>query len=109
MPELVTKIGTTIEHARLYYQVNDHVSPFVSGGLIQLLSRSFSRPVIDPAVTAVSALPQILLDKSGYSVGAGVDFNFRALRLTPVYVYSARGSTYTDNYVGITVELIGMA
>ncbi|HAT8810379.1 autotransporter outer membrane beta-barrel domain-containing protein [Legionella pneumophila serogroup 1] len=109
VPELVTKIGTTIEHARLYYQVNDRVSPFVSGGLIQLLSRSFSRPIIDPAVTVVSALPQILLDKNGYSVGAGVDFNFRALRLTPVYVYSARGSTYTDNYVGITVELVGMA
>lgn len=109
VPELTTKIGTTIEHARLYYQVNERFSPFVSGSLIQLLSRSFNRPIIDPAVTAVSALPEILLSKNGYSVGAGVDLKYKNLHLTPVYIYSARGSTYTDNYVGITVELTGIA
>ncbi|KTD76435.1 autotransporter outer membrane beta-barrel domain-containing protein [Legionella waltersii] len=109
VPELVTKLGTTLENARLYYQVNDHFSPFITGGLIQLLSRSFNRPLIAMNTAPVAVQPQILLAKTGFNVGAGLDYQYKTVRVTPMYVYSERGSTFKDNYVGVTVELTGLA
>lgn len=109
VPALTTKIGTFIEHARLYYQVTDHFSPFLSGGLLQLASRTYSRPVVDPNFIAISALPEILLAKNGYSYGVGVDYHYKELRITPSIAHSVRGSTFSDNYVGIIFELTGMS
>lgn len=105
VPALTTKIGTLLENARLYYQANPYFSPFVSGGLIQLTSRTFSRPIVDANFVAVSPLPQLLLAKNGYKYGVGVDFHYKSLRITPLFVHSVRGSTYSDNYGGISFEL----
>lgn len=109
VPSLTSKVGTAIEHSRLYYQVNEHFSPFVSGSLIQITSRSFSRPLIDQNLAAVSALPQLLLAKNGYNYGIGVDYHYKSIRITPSFVHTVRGNTYSDNFVGVNFELTGVS
>ncbi|KTD44924.1 hypothetical protein [Legionella quateirensis] len=108
VPSLTSKVGTLIEHARLYYQVNEHFSPFVSGSLIQITSRSFSRPLVDQNLATISALPQLLLAKNGYNYGVGVDYHYKTIRVTPSYVHTVRGNTFSDNYVSVNFELTGL-
>jgi hypothetical protein len=57
----------------------------------------------------VAVQPQILLAKTGFNVGAGLDYQYKTVRVTPMYVYSERGSTFKDNYVGVTIEITGLA
>lgn len=108
VPSLRTKIGTLVENARLYYRINDHLSPFVAGGLIQLTSRTFSRPVVDPNLALVSPLPQLLVGKTGYRYGAGLNFDYKFITIMPVYLHTNRGHTYSDDYVGVTIEIKGL-
>lgn len=105
---LTSNIGAFLERARIYYQVNDQFSPFISGGLIQLASRRYSRPIINPNFTAVSPLPQILIGRNGYSYGAGFNYIYKSIRVTPAYVHSVRGREFHDNYVGMTIELMAL-
>lgn len=107
VPSLTTKIGTTVEQAQLYYQVNDYFSPFITGGLVQLVSRDYSRPVISPGFTAIATLPQILIGRYGYNVGAGINYHYKNIRIVPMYIHSARGSTYSDDFVGVTLGYSG--
>ncbi|CCD07590.1 hypothetical protein [Legionella pneumophila] len=107
VPALTTKIGTLVEHARLYYQVNEHFSPFLNGGLIQLTSRSFSRPVLGPDFVTIAPLPQLLLAKNGYSYGIGFDYLYKLIRITPIYAHTVRGNSFSDDYVGVKLELKG--
>lgn len=108
VPSLKTRIGTTMEYARLYYQVNERVSPFISGGFIQIVSRDFSRPISVANIGALSGTPEILLGRYGYGYGIGIDYHYKQLRITPSYAHSVRGSTYADNFVGINFQLSGM-
>ncbi|BCA97114.1 hypothetical protein TUM19329_34750 [Legionella antarctica] len=108
VPSLKTKIGTTMEYARLYYQLNERVSPFVSGGFIQIVSRDFSRSITAANFGALSATPEVLLGRYGYGYGIGIDYHYKQLRIIPSYAHSVRGSTYHDNLVAINFQLSGM-
>lgn len=105
VPSLRTKIGTFLENARLYYRVNQYFSPFVSGGLIQIASRTFSRPLIDSNLAAAGPLPQLLLAKNGYNYGIGVDYHYKLIRISPAYVRTVRSSSYSDNFFGVSFQL----
>lgn len=105
VPALTTKIGTFIEQARLYYQYSECITPFVSVGLIQLASRTFSRPIVNPNLVATSALPELLLSRHGYSYGAGVNVVYKKIHITPNYVHWTRGRTFKDDYIGVTLEV----
>ncbi|STX52436.1 Uncharacterised protein [Legionella busanensis] len=108
VPALTSRIGTFLENARLYYQVNEYFSPFISGGLVQLASRNYSRRLIDQNLALISSLPQLLIGRTGYRIGAGFNFNYKLLRITPTYFYSERSHNFKDNYAGITFEFIGV-
>lgn len=105
VPSLTTKIGTFLESARLYYRANQYFSPFVSGGLIQIASRTFSRPLIDSNLAAAGPLPQLLLAKNGYNYGVGVDYHYKLIRISPTYVRTERGNSYSDNFFGVSFQL----
>ncbi|HAT1820351.1 TPA: hypothetical protein JAZ42_09015 [Legionella pneumophila] len=102
VPQLTSRFGMLLENAYLYYNMSEHFTPFVRGGLIQLVDRSFSRPIIDASLAA--PLPQLLLNRTGYSYGAGLNVNFKKLRIIPEYLHSQRGDNYRDNYVGVRFE-----
>lgn len=108
VPALSTKIGTFIEQARLYYKYNECISPFIGVGLIQLASRTFSRPIINPNFVATSALPEILLPRHGYTYGAGVNIVYKKIHITPAYVHWTRGHTFRSDYIGVSVEFTGL-
>ncbi len=108
-PALTTKTSILIEHARLYYQANKFFAPFISGGSIQVLNRSFSRPVLGTNFVQIAPLPEIVLGKSGYNYGAGIHFQYQNIRLIPIFTHSIRGSSYKDNFIGLTAELMEMA
>lgn len=105
VPSLTTKIGTFLENARVYYKANEYFSPFVSGGLIQIASRTFSRPLIDNNLAAAGPLPQLLLAKNGYNYGVGIDYHYKLIRITPAYVHTVRSSSYSDNFFGVSFQL----
>ncbi|WP_419419244.1 hypothetical protein ACNVED_11965 [Legionella sp. D16C41] len=108
VPALTSRIGTFLENARLYYAVNEYFSPFLSAGLIQLASRNFSRPLVDANAVFSSPLPQLLIGRTGYRVGAGFNLTYKWLRIVPMYSYLNRSSHFKDNYTSITFELMGV-
>ena len=56
VPKLVTNVGTYVENAKITYFIDDYFAPFITGSLLQVASRSFSRTVLSPA-SAASPLP----------------------------------------------------
>ena len=105
VPSLTTKVGTFVENARLYYKANQYFSPFISGGLVQIANRTFSRPLLDSNIGAAGPLPQLLLARNGYNYGVGFDYQYKVLRISPVYVHTERGSSYSDNFFGVNFQL----
>ena len=103
---LITRIGLLTETARISYQLYNNVQPFVTAGLIQVASRSFSNPVTPASATTASPLPQLLIGNSGFDFGAGLVYQYKKLRLTPYYQYSQRGTNYFDNLGALNVSIV---
>ena len=101
---LITRIGLLTENARLSYQVNDHLVPYIMGGLIQVVSLSYSNPIIQP--TTISPLPQLSLPDSGFLLGTGLSYDYKFIRISPLYQFTQRGTNYFDNLGALRIDLI---
>ena len=101
---LITRIGLLSENLRLSYQVNDHLQPYILGGLIQVTSLSYSNPIEQP--TTISPLPQLSLTDSGFILASGLSYEYQFFRVSPYYQYSQRGTNYFDNLGALKIDLI---
>lgn len=101
---LITRIGLLSENLRLSYQVNDHLQPYILGGLIQVTSLSYSNPIEQP--TTISPLPQLSLTDSGFILASGLSYEYKFFRVSPYYQYSQRGTNYFDNLGALKIDLI---
>jgi hypothetical protein len=101
---LTTRIGLLTENARLYYNLKQNIQPFVTAGLIQVVNRFYSNPQIN--ISTSSALPQLTLGNNGFLVGAGFNYVYKQLRLTPYYQYSQRGAAYSDNLGALRIAFL---
>lgn len=96
IPKLTTNVGTYLENAKLSYFLNDYLSPFITGSLIQVGSRSFSRPVVSPS-SAASPQPELVIGKSGYTYGGGVLLKYKKIILTASYKHENRKQIYLSS------------
>lgn len=101
---LTTRTGLLTENVRIYYRKKPNAQPFVVGGLIQLVNRTYSNPVINASTSA--SLPQLVLGRNGFLVGAGLNYAYKQLRLTPYYQYSERGSLFHDNLGALQLSFV---
>jgi len=101
---LITRIGLITENARLSYQVDDHLVPYIMGGLIQVVSLSYSNPIIQP--TTISPLPQLSLTDSGFLLGTGLSYEYKFIRVSPLYQFTQRGTNYFDNLGALKIDLL---
>jgi hypothetical protein len=103
---LTTKFNNIGEQLRLYYLYSNSIKPFVNAALLQVVHRSASRPTSSFGINVEYPTPNLSLANHGYSLGAGVVAEYKALRITPAYLFSTRGSTFTDNMVSLRIELM---
>ena len=101
---LITRIGLLTENARLSYQVNDYLQPYIMGGLIQVVSLSYSNPITQP--TSISPLPQLSFPDSGFLLGTGLSYTYKFFRVSPLYQFTQRGTNYFDNLGALKLDLI---
>ncbi len=99
IPKLITSVGTYLENAKLSYFINDYFSPFVNGALIQVGSRSFSRPVASIS-SAAAPLPDLVIAKNGYAYGGGLMFKYKKILLSASYKHENRQNQFlSDTYL----------
>ncbi|WP_019216427.1 hypothetical protein [Legionella tunisiensis] len=92
IPQNINTVLWIFENANLYYPITDYVSPFISGGLLQVAKYSDSNPF---NVTLVNgSLPQLTLDKNAYRLACGVQFTHRSLGMRLGYEYYNAGSIF---------------
>lgn len=101
---LTTRIGLLTENVRVYYNKKPNAQPFIAAGLIQVVNRTYSNPAITASTSA--SLPQLVLGRNGFLVGAGLNYAYKQLRLTPYYQYSERGSLFHDNLGALQLSFV---
>ena len=77
---LVTKTGIVFENLELGYRMNRTLTPYISGGLVQVPYFSNSRRIFDPA-QVVGPVPQLVMNQSAYRLGAGISINKKSYSL----------------------------
>lgn len=87
---LVTRSGIFFENIQLSLPFNNQLTPFVSGGLVQVPYYTNSRPIYDPAYVT-GPVPQVLMNQNAFRLGAGFTIVKRhyVLRLEQKYYNSA--------------------
>ncbi|MFI4918542.1 MAG: autotransporter outer membrane beta-barrel domain-containing protein [Legionellales bacterium] len=101
---LINKSTYLLENAEITYQKSEKIQPFVSGGLLQVLQFSNSRPVISN-VAVVGSLPEFNLDQNGFRIGAGLSYHYKQFSVRVEQQYDQRGTVYHNNQSIITLGI----
>ncbi|WP_367608384.1 hypothetical protein [Legionella sp. W05-934-2] len=90
-----TKATWIQENLEAGYHINELLTPFIHGGLIQVADFSNSRNLITSPI--VGAIPQLNNNKSGYLIGGGVTLTHSQMTLRIEQQYYRTGSAYHSN------------
>lgn len=104
VPSLVNRSVLLLEHLEITYDKSEYMQPFVSGGLLEVLDFSNSRPIVDNIVL-IGSLPEFNLNQNGFRVGGGINFNYKQWMLRLEQQYDQRGSVYHSNQSIVTLIL----
>jgi len=91
---MTNKVWFLMENAELGYNLNPTLTPFINGGLIQIVHYANSRPLINLPIN--STFPQLSMNKNGFKLGGGVAINYKQLTLRLEEQYYNAGGTYTS-------------
>lgn len=92
---LSTKASWIMENVEAGYRLTPKVTPFVRGGLVQVVSYRNSRALITSPF--LGTLPQLNNNKNAYRIGGGVSLRHSKLELRLEQQYYRAGSVYTSN------------
>ena len=86
---LTNKSLFLMETATVYYKLNQYVSPFIGGGLIQVLHYKNNRALVNPTLINGS-IPQLSINQNAYKLAGGLSIQFRngLIRLEEQYYNS---------------------
>ena len=99
---LTTRTTFILENAELGYIVNETLTPFINGGLIQVAQFSNSRSLVGANING--SLPQLNMNQNGFRLGAGITITHKQfnLRLEQKY-YNAEG-VFRSNQTLLALE-----
>ncbi len=93
---LTNKAAYVMENLELGYSLSHIITPFINGGLVQVVNYSNSRPIVN-TVAIIGALPQLEMNQDAYRLGAGVSLRFKKFTLRLEQKYYNAGRTFTSN------------
>lgn len=93
---LTNKAAYVLENLELGYSLSRMITPFVNGGLVQVVHYSNSRPIVN-AVAIIGALPQLEMNQNAYRFGGGVTLRFKKVTFRLEQKYYKSGGTFTSN------------
>ena len=99
---LTNRLLWVMEDAELDYTANEHVKPFVTGGLIQVAKNRNSRALITSPV--VGSLPQLSITKNGYRVGGGIMLKHNKWSLRLEHKYYNASNLYVSNQTLLSIS-----
>lgn len=84
-----------IENLLLEYKLNNHISPFINAGLIQVAHYSSTTPTTTAVING--SLPQLAMNKNGYKFGGGLALRFKNSLVRVDQQYYNSGNTFINN------------
>lgn len=99
---LTNKLLWIMEDAELDFTANEHVKPFITGGLIQVAKNSNNRALISSPV--VGSLPQLSITKNGYRVGGGIMLQYNKWSVRLEHKYYNASNLYVSNQTLLNVN-----
>lgn len=94
---LTNKVWFLIENVEVGYNFDKlkmPVTPFVNGGLLQVLNYTNSRPIVGAVINGTS--PQLNMNKDGFRVGGGLSFRHKSFTVRIEEQYYNASGTYSS-------------
>lgn len=95
VPELTTQATLLLESAEIAYKLSPAIKPFLTGGLMQVVGYSTSRPLAN--AISLTTLPEITSKENGFQAGIGLSLKYKQCVLRFEQQYYQRGHTYQSN------------